>query len=78
MPDLPERIDRETVRAELLAVYRGRKEDGFLEAALGTVTDPIQPYNQQQRRRFHPTLILVAAVSSIVLAAAVYFSFVHS
>lgn len=77
MSELPETINRETVRAELLDIYRGRKEDGFLESALGTVTDPIRPYDQQQRRRFHPTLVLGLAVTALAVAAAVYFSFVH-
>jgi hypothetical protein len=74
MPELPETIDRETVRKELLALYHGREEDGFLESALGTVTDPIRPVDQRQRRRFHPTLVLGLVVAAMVVAAAVYFT----
>ena len=77
MPELPETVDREFVRTELLAIYRGRKEDGFLETALGTVTDPIQPVDQKQRRRFHPTLTLALVVAAMVGAATFYFSFLR-
>lgn len=77
MPELPETIDRETVRKELLEMYRDRKEDGFLESALGTVTDPIRPIDQHQRRRFHPTIVLGLVVAAMVAAATVYFSFIR-
>ncbi len=66
-------IDRSRIEAELLAAYGGRGEDGFLRSVLESLTDPIHPFNQQQRR-FHPTLVLTVCMAGIVLVAFVYFS----
>lgn len=67
-------IDRSRIEAELLAAYGGRGEDGFLRSVLESLTDPIHPVNQQQQRRFHPTLVLTVCMAGIVLVAFVYFS----
>ena len=69
-----ENIDDTTIRAELLAIYRGRSGAGFLESLLDTVSDPIRPVSQQKRRRFHPVLVMLAVVLGIVAAAFVYFT----
>ena len=70
----PEKLDCLTVRGELLAIYRGRAGQGFLQSLLDTLSDPIRPVSPQKRRRFHPVLVMVAIVAAIVVSAFVYFS----
>ena len=69
-----ENIHDTTIRTELLAIYRGRSEGGFLESLLDTVSDPIRPVSQQKRRRFHPVLVMLAVVLGIVASAFAYFT----
>ena len=71
---VPEKLDGQAVRSELLAIYRGRAGVGFLQSLLDTLSDPIRPISQQKRRRFHPVLVMVAIVAAIVVAAFVYFT----
>ena len=70
----PEKLDGETVRGELLAIYRGRFGGGFLQSLLDTLSDPIRPVSTQKRRRFHPVLVMVAVVAAIVVSAFIYFT----
>jgi hypothetical protein len=70
----PEKLDGQTVRGELLAIYRGRAKQGFLNSLLDTLSDPIRPVSTQKRRRFHPVLVMVAIVAAIVASAFIYFS----
>jgi hypothetical protein len=70
----PEKLDGRAVRSELLAVYRGRTGQGFLNSLLDTLSDPIRPVSPQKRRRFHPVLVMVAIVAAIVVSAFVYFT----
>jgi hypothetical protein len=70
----PENLDTQTVRSELLAIYRGRARGGFLTSLLDTVSDPIRPVSQQKRRRFHPVLVMLTVVLGIVASAFVYFT----
>ena len=72
----PENLDFQSVRSELLAIYRGRSGDGFLQSLLDMLSDPIRPVSPQKRRRFHPLLVMLIIVAAIVASAFVYFSFV--
>ena len=72
----PEKLDGQAVRSELLAIYRGRARNGFLQSLLDTLSDPIRPISPQKRRRFHPVLVMMAIVAAIVVSAFVYFSIV--
>ena len=36
----PEKLDGQAVRSELLAIYRGRTGQGFLQSLLDTLSDP--------------------------------------
>jgi len=69
-----EKLDGQTVRTELLAIYRGRTGGGFLQSLLDTLSDPIRPFSPQRRRRFHPVLVMLAIVVAIVASAFVYFT----
>jgi len=71
---VPEKLEGQTVRTELLAIYRGRAGGGFLQSLLDTLSDPIRPVSAQKRRRFHPVLVMVAIVVAIVASAFVYFT----
>ena len=71
---IPETVDTQTVRTELLAIYRGRTGGGFLQSLLDTLSDPIRPVSAQKRRRFHPVLVMVAIVAAIVASAFIYFT----
>ena len=73
---LPEKLDRQAVRSELLAIYRGRTGQGFLQSLLDTLSDPIRPVSPQKRRRFHPVLVMVTIVAAIVVSAFAYFTVV--
>ena len=70
----PENLDFQSVRSELLALYRGRSGGGLLQSLLDTVSDPIRPVSQQKRRRFHPVLVMLAVVLGIVASAFAYFT----
>ena len=70
----PEKLDGQAVRSELLAIYRGRSGQGFLQSLLDTLSDPIRPISQQKRRRFHPVLVMMSIVAAIVTSAFVYFT----
>ena len=70
----PEKLDGRAVRSELLAVYRGRAGQGFLQSLLDTLSDPIRPVNLQKRRRLHPVLVMTTIVAAIVVSAFVYFT----
>ena len=72
----PEKLDSQVVRAELLAIYRGRTGQGFLNSLLDTLSDPIRPVSQQKRRRFHPVLVMVTIVAAIVVSTFAYFTVV--
>ena len=72
----PEKLDGQVVRAELLAIYRGRAGQGFLNSLLDTLSDPIRPVSPQKRRRFHPVLVMVTIVAAIVVSAFAYFTVV--
>ncbi len=72
----PETLDGQAVRGELLAIYRGRAGNGFLQSLLDTLSDPIRPVSQQKRRRFHPVLVMVVIVAALVVSAFVYFTVV--
>ena len=72
----PEKLDGQAVRSELLAIYRGRTGQGFLNSLLDTLSDPIRPISQQKRRRFHPVLVMVTIVAAIVVSAFAYFTVV--
>lgn len=69
-----EKLEGEGVRAELLAIYRGRAGHGFLQSLLDTLSDPIRPVSSQKRRRFHPLLVMMMIVAAIVASAFVYFT----
>ena len=71
---IPETGDTQTVRTELLAIYRGRAGGGFLPSLLDTLSDPIRPVSPQRRRRFHPVLVMAAIVAAIVASAFIYFT----
>ena len=73
---VPEKLDGQAVRNDLLAVYRGRAGQGFLNSLLDTLSDPIRPVSPQKRRRFHPVLVMTTIVAAIVVSAFVYFSIV--
>ena len=70
----PEKLDGQAVRSELLAIYRGRTGQGFLQSLLDTLSDPIRPVSPQKRRRFHPVLVMVTIVAAIVVSAFAYFT----
>lgn len=72
----PEKLDGQSVRSELLAIYRGRAGQGFLNSLLDTLSDPIRPVSPQKRRRFHPVLVMVTIVAAIVVSAFAYFTVV--
>ena len=72
----PEKLESQVVRAELLAIYRGRAGQGFLNSLLDTLSDPIRPISQQKRRRFHPVLVMVTIVAVIVVSTFAYFTVV--
>jgi hypothetical protein len=72
----PEKLDGQAVRSELLAIYRGRTGQGFLQSLLDTLSDPIRPVSPQKRRRFHPVLVMVTIVAAIVVSAFAYFTVV--
>lgn len=69
-----EKLEGQAVRSELLAIYRGRAVQGFLQSLLDTLSDPIRPVSPQKRRRFHPVLVMMAIVAAIVTSAFVYFT----
>ncbi len=69
-----EKLEGQAVRGELLAIYRGRSGQGFLQSLLDTLSDPIRPVSSQKRRRFHPVLVMMAIVAVIVALAFVYFT----
>lgn len=69
-----EKLEGQAVRSELLAIYRGRAGQGFLQSLLETLSDPIRPVSPQNRRRFHPVLMMMAIVAVIVALAFVYFT----
>ena len=73
---LPEKFDGQAVRSELLAIYRGRTGQGFLQSLLDTLSDPIRPVSPQKRRRFHPVLVMGTIVAAIVVSAFAYFTVV--
>jgi hypothetical protein len=64
----------EQMQTELLAAYRRRRQDGFLEFLLRGVADPLQPLSEKKRRRFHPILIAGIALAMGSLATALIFS----
>ena len=70
----PENLDLQSVRSELLAIYRGRSGGGFLQSLLDMLSDPIRPVSPQKRRRFHPLLVMLAVVLGIVASAFAYFT----
>ena len=72
----PGKLDGQAVRSELLAIYRGRTGQGFLQSLLDTLSDPIRPVSPQKRRRFHPVLVMVTIVAAIVVSAFAYFTVV--
>ena len=72
----PEKLESQVVRAELLAIYRGRAGQGFLNSLLDTLSDPIRPVSPQKRRRFHPVLVMVTIIAVIVVSAFAYFTVV--
>ena len=74
MPAAVEKLEGQAVRAELLAIYRGRAGNGFLQSLLDTLSDPIRPVSLQKRRRFHPVLVMMTIVAAIVVSAFVYFT----
>lgn len=61
-------VTQDQVRADLLAAYRRRKDDGFSPLLLRQIVDPVKPLSETKRRRFHPLLIVCAIV--ILLCAA--------
>ena len=67
-------LDPQTVRSELLAIYRGRSGGAFLQSLLDMLSDPIRPVSPQKRRRFHPLLVMLAVVLGIVASAFAYFT----
>lgn len=67
-------VTREQVRTELLAAYRRRKEDGFAHQLLRGMTDPIKPWTETKRRRFHPLLITGIVLLLLCLGTALFLS----
>lgn len=67
-------ITREQVRTELVAAYKRRKENGFAQHLLRGVTDPIKPWTETKRRRFHPLLITGIVLLVLCLGTALFLS----
>jgi hypothetical protein len=67
-------VTREQVRAELLAAYKRRKEYGFAQQLLRGVTDPIKPWTETKRRRFHPLLITGIVLAVVCLGTVLFLS----
>ena len=67
-------VTREQVRAELLAAYKRRKENGFAQQLLRGVTDPIKPLTETKRRRFHPLLITGIILAAVCLGTLLFLS----
>ncbi len=67
-------LDLPTVRKQLLAMYRARAGQDFLQSLLDGASDPIRPVDQAKRRRFHPLLVMLSVVAALVAVAFVYFT----
>jgi hypothetical protein len=67
-------VTREQVRAELLAAYKRRTENGFAQRLLRAVTDPIKPWTETKRRRFHPLLITGSVLVVLCLGTVLFLS----
>lgn len=67
-------VTREQVRAELLAAYKRRKENGFAQQLLRGVTDPIKPWSETKGRRFHPLLITGIVLAVVCLGTMLFLS----
>jgi hypothetical protein len=67
-------VSREQVRVELMAAYKRRKEDDFLELLLRGMSDPIKPLTEKKRRRFHPLLITVLVLLGLCLGISLILS----
>lgn len=65
-------VSREQVRAALESAYKRRKDDRLLDMLLRGATDPIKPQTEDNKRRFHP-LIVIGAILTIVSIAAIAF-----
>ena len=67
-------VTREQVRSELLAAYKRGKENGFAQQLLRSVTDPIKPWTETKRRRFHPVLITGIVLVVLCLGTVLFLS----
>jgi len=67
-------LSRDQIRVELVAAYKSRRQDSFRELLLRGVTDPIQPWTEAKKRRFHPLLITAAVLTVLCLGTVLYFS----
>jgi hypothetical protein len=67
-------VTRDQVRAELLAAYKRGKENGFAQRLLRGVTDPIRPWTETKRRRFHPLLITGIVLAVVCLGTVLFLS----
>jgi hypothetical protein len=67
-------VTREQFRTELLAAYKRRKENGFAQQLLRGVTDPIKPWTETKRLRFHPLLITGIVLAALCLGTVLFLS----
>jgi hypothetical protein len=67
-------MTQEQVRADLMAAYQRRKDDGFSTLLLRCIVDPVKPLSETKRRRFHPLLVVCAVVILVCVATTLILS----
>jgi F0F1-type ATP synthase membrane subunit a len=67
-------LTRDQIRNDLLAAYKRRKEDSFVQMLLRGVSDPVKPLSETKRRRFHPLLITGIVFIAVCLVLALWLS----
>jgi hypothetical protein len=68
----------EEMRQYLRQAYAQDAEASLLWQLVRKIEDPVTPRNEKNRRRLHPLLLLLAALTILVLGTFLYFGVLRS
>jgi hypothetical protein len=78
----PRHISEDEMRDRLQKIFNNNPEESLLSEFTRNLLDPAKPYekapeNQKRRPRFHPLLVVLAAVALFMTSVFIYFSFLR-
>jgi hypothetical protein len=78
----PRHISEDEMRDWLRKIFNNNPEESLLSEFTRNLLDPARPFekapeNQKRRPRFHPLLVVLAAVAIFIISVFIYFSFLR-